>query len=81
VERGSSFFLAVVLHGKRAGAVPNRMQRVIEDIERGYHEALREWDGDFEKVRGIKDSTEKLMKGPSILPQRKENGGKGEKQP
>ncbi|HUL39562.1 MAG TPA: PKD domain-containing protein, partial [Methanomassiliicoccales archaeon] len=81
VEKGSSFFLAVVLHGKRAGAVPNRMQRAVEDIEKEYHDTLMEWDGDFEKVRGIKDSTDKLMKGPSLLPQRKENGGKGEQSP
>ncbi|MDD1755844.1 MAG: PKD domain-containing protein [Methanomassiliicoccales archaeon] len=79
VERGSSFFLAVVLHGKRAGAVPTKMQRVIEDIEKEYHEALREWDGDFEKVRGIKDSTGKLMKGLALLPERKQNGEKDEK--
>jgi hypothetical protein len=72
VEKGSNFFLAVVLHGKRAGAVPAKMQHVVEDIERDYNDALREWDGDFEKVRGIKDSTDKLMKGLAILPERKQ---------
>jgi len=77
VEKGSSFFLAVVLHSKLAGAVPNKMQRVVEDIEREYNEALREWDGDFEKVRGIKDSTDKLMKSLAILPERKQEEKEG----
>lgn len=74
VEKGGSFYLAVVLHGKRAGGVPNRMQRVIDDIESEYQGVLTDWDGDLEKVRGIKDSTERVLKGPSLLPMKGKNG-------
>jgi len=62
VERGDSFYLAVVLHSNRAGNVPQRMQGVIEDIHKEFGLALKEWDGDLEKVRGIKDQTERLFK-------------------
>jgi PKD repeat protein len=67
VERGDSFYLAVVLHSNRAGNVPQRMQAVIEDIHKEYGTALKEWDGDLEKVRGIKDQTDKLFKTPMPL--------------
>jgi len=66
VEKGESFYLAVVLHSNRAGSVPQRMQKVIDDIQKEFGSALNEWDGDLEKVRGIKDSTEKLMRIPFI---------------
>jgi hypothetical protein len=66
VERGESFYLAVVLHSNRAGSVPQRMQNVIDDIQKDFGSALNEWDGDLEKVRGIKDSTEKLMRIPFL---------------
>jgi PKD repeat protein len=67
VERGDSFYLAVVLHSHRAGNVPQRMRAVIEDIHREYGLAMREWDGDLEKVRGVKDQTERLFKSPIPL--------------
>ena len=67
VERGESFYLAVVLHSHRAGNVPQRMQAVIADIHQEYGLALKEWDGDLEKVRGIKDQTDKLFKTPVPL--------------
>jgi PKD repeat protein len=67
VERGESFYLAVVLHSHRAGNVPQRMQAVIEDIHLEYGLALKEWDGDLEKVRGVKDQTERLFKSPIPL--------------
>ena len=67
VERGDSFYLAVVLHSQRAGNVPHRMQGVIEDIHREYGQALKDWDGDLEKVRGVKDQTDRLFKTPMPL--------------
>ena len=66
VERGENFYLAVVLHSNRAGSIPQRMQKVIDDIQKDFGSALNEWDGDLEKVRGIKDNTEKLMRSPFI---------------
>ena len=62
VERGDSFYLAVVLHSNRAGNVPKRMQAVIEDIHKDFGVSLQNWDGDLEKVRGIKDRADKLFK-------------------
>ncbi len=62
VEKGEHIYLAVVLHGKREGRVPQRMKDTISKAERDYLEALQEWDGDLEKVRGIKDETDPLLK-------------------
>jgi hypothetical protein len=67
VERGDSFYLAVVLHSNRAGNVPKRMQAVIEDIHEEFGQSLQDWDGDLEKVRGIKDSADRLIKPPITL--------------
>jgi len=60
VERKDGFFMAVVLSGKRAGNSAQRMRRVLDRIEERYADVLRDWDGDLEKVRGIRDET-KLM--------------------
>jgi hypothetical protein len=62
VEKGESFYLAVVLHSKRTGSVPKRMQSVIEDIQVNFGPTLKAWDGDLEKVRGVKDSMKPLVK-------------------
>ena len=62
VEKGESFYLAVVLHSNRTGSVPKRMQMVIEDIQTNYGLVLKSWDGDLEKVRGVKDSVNSLVK-------------------
>jgi PKD repeat protein len=67
VERGDNFYLAVVLHSNRAGSVPQRMQNIIGDIQKDFGEVLNEWDGDLEKVRGIKDQTDKLFRPPIPL--------------
>jgi PKD repeat protein len=62
VEKGDHIYLAVVLHGKREGRVPQRMKEAISRAERDYMEALQEWDGDLEKVRGIKDEADPLLR-------------------
>jgi PKD repeat protein len=61
VEKGESFYLAVVLHSDRTGSVPKRMRTVIEDIQMNFGPALKAWDGDLEKVRGVKDSVGPLV--------------------
>jgi len=61
VEKGESFYLAVVLHSDRTGSVPKRMRTVIEDIQMNFGPALKAWDGDLEKVRGVKDSMGPLV--------------------
>jgi hypothetical protein len=62
VEKGESFYLAVVLHSNRTGSVPKRMQMVIDDIQTNYGPVLKGWDGDLEKVRGVKDTVNSLVK-------------------
>lgn len=61
IERGESFYLAVVLHSNRTGSVPKRMQSVINDIQMNFGPVLKGWDGDLEKVRGVKDSVNSLV--------------------
>jgi len=61
VERKDDFFMAVVLSGKRAGNAPQRMLKVLDNIETGYAGVLKEWDGDLEKVRGIRDETKPVF--------------------
>jgi hypothetical protein len=75
VEKGDHIYLAVVLHGKREGKVPQRMRDTIAQAEEDFHDALNGWDGDLDKVRGIKDRAGPLLKGSikDILPVDKED--------
>jgi PKD repeat protein len=61
VERKDDFFLAVLLSGKRAGWAPQRMQKILDVIDEKYAKELHEWDGDLEKVRGIRDDTKPMF--------------------
>jgi hypothetical protein len=38
------------------------MREAISKAENDYYEALAGWDGDLEKVRGIKDETDPLLR-------------------
>jgi PKD repeat protein len=62
VEKGAYIYLAVVLHGKREGNVAQRMKDTISRTESDYYQALEGWDGDLDKVRGIKEETDSLLK-------------------
>ncbi len=66
VEKWDRVFLAAVLHGKHAGKIPQRMLQVLEGIQRDYGSAIADWDGDLEKVRGVKDMTKPLFKQPLL---------------
>jgi len=61
VERKDDFFMAVMLSGKRAGNAATRMMKVLDSIEKSYAPVLKEWDGDLEKVRGIRDETKPMF--------------------
>lgn len=61
VERGDFIFIAAVLNGSRTGPMPNRLQKVLENIDDKYGIELIGWDGDLEKVRGVKDETRPLF--------------------
>jgi PKD repeat protein len=75
VERKDDFFMAVVLSGKRAGNAAQRMLRVLDNIEEGYAPVLREWDGDLEKVRGIRDETKPMFSRANPLDRLKRKEG------
>ncbi|HUT27456.1 MAG TPA: PKD domain-containing protein [Methanomassiliicoccales archaeon] len=75
VERKDDFFLAVMLSGKRAGSAPQRMQKVLDNIDDNYAGVLREWDGDLEKVRGIRDDTKPIFQRGNPLDRFKRKDG------
>jgi PKD repeat protein len=75
VERKDDFFLAVILSGKRAGGAPQRMLKVLDSIEDGYSEVLKEWDGDLEKVRGIREETKPMFQRANPLDRLKRKDG------
>ena len=60
IERGHRIFLAAVLHGKSSKKVVSRMKRIVDEIEEHFGEALSEWDGDLDEVRGVNDMMKKL---------------------
>ncbi len=75
VERKDDFFMAVMLSGKRAGNAATRMMKVLDSIEEGYAPVLKEWDGDLEKVRGIRDETKPMFSRANPLDRLKRKEG------
>lgn len=75
VERKDDFFMAVVLSGKRAGNAAQRMLKVLDSIEDGYAPVLKEWDGDLEKVRGIREETKPMFSRANPLDRLKRKEG------
>jgi len=75
VERKDDFFMAVMLSGKRAGNAATRMMKVLNNIEKSYAPVLKEWDGDLEKVRGIRDETKPMFSRANPLDRLKRKEG------
>jgi len=61
VEKGDFIYIAVVLNGTRTGAVPARLEKVKDSIDDKYGIDLIAWDGDLDKLRGVKDETQPLF--------------------
>lgn len=61
VEKGNSIYMAAVLHGKGGLNTGGKMHQVIDGIEEEYGETLSDWDGDLEKLRGVKEKTRSLL--------------------
>ncbi|MEM2978920.1 MAG: PKD domain-containing protein [Methanomassiliicoccales archaeon] len=61
VEKGKNIYLAAVLHGKYNPRIIQRMLGVLEEIEKDYGKVLERWDGDLEKVRGIKEKARPIF--------------------
>jgi len=52
------------------------MMKVLDQIEEGYSQVLNEWDGDLDKVRGIRDETKPIFQRTN--PMERLRGKKGE---
>ncbi|NYT11577.1 MAG: PKD domain-containing protein [Methanomassiliicoccales archaeon] len=61
VEKGDNIYMAVVLHGTGGEKVQQKMQHVLNSIEKEYGQELQDWNGDLEKVRGIKERSKQLF--------------------
>jgi len=61
VEKGMNVYMAVVLHGRGGENVQQRMQTVLGNIEDEFGEVLSEWNGDLERVRGVKERSRDLL--------------------
>jgi uncharacterized repeat protein (TIGR01451 family) len=55
IERGKLAYLAVVYSGKNSASVRKRVRSVLDRIETSYASVLDKWDGDMEKVVGVRD--------------------------
>lgn len=62
VEREGPVFLAVILRGKRDGKATREMKYSLDGINHRFGGMLNPWDGDLEKVRGVKDMVKPLVK-------------------
>ncbi|HUV23937.1 MAG TPA: PKD domain-containing protein [Methanomassiliicoccales archaeon] len=72
VEKGDNIYVAVVMHGNGGEKVQQKMQHVLDTIEKEYGEGLQNWDGDLEKVRGVKERSKQLFENGILS-----NWGKG----
>jgi hypothetical protein len=68
IEKGEELYLAVILHGNASKKVSSRMKKIVDAMEDAYEEPLKNWDGDFEKVRGVGDIAKTLYSKMPILP-------------
>ncbi len=68
IEKGEELYLAVILHGNASKKISSRMKKIVDAIEDAYGDSLTNWDGDFEKVRGVSDMAKTLYSKMPILP-------------
>ncbi|OPY33246.1 MAG: PKD domain protein [Methanomassiliicoccales archaeon PtaU1.Bin124] len=76
VEKSEFIYIAVVLNGSRTGKVPAKLEKVIKSIDENYGIELIAWDGDLEKLRGMKEETQPLFERGSIRDKFNVNGRK-----
>jgi PKD repeat protein len=68
IEKGDHMYLAAVLHGVASRKIASRMKMIVEEIEDVFGEHLKDWDGDFEKMRGVNEIVKKLYSRMPMLP-------------
>ena len=67
IEKREFYYLAVVLVGSRTGNVPAKLEKIMDNIDENYGIELIAWDGDLEKMRGIKDETTAPLRARGLL--------------
>ncbi|MFO7991656.1 MAG: NosD domain-containing protein [Thermoplasmata archaeon] len=55
VERGEYTYMAVIYEGELTEENIEKINNTIEKIETEYEDALKRWDGNMDRVRGVKD--------------------------
>ncbi len=60
LQRGKHLILAVITRGNMDSFVEYRMKEVINEIERKYENVLKDWSGDVEKFRGVREIMRKI---------------------
>ncbi len=63
IEKGQFIYLAVVHRGKANKALTARMVKAIGDLEAEFQPVLKDWGGNMEQVKGIKDRLRTLLRG------------------
>ncbi|MDH7508373.1 MAG: PKD domain-containing protein [Methanomassiliicoccales archaeon] len=61
VEKGEKIYLVAVLHGKYDSKIAQKMPKILNEIHRDYGSIFAQWDGDLEKVRGVRDKAHLLF--------------------
>jgi OOP family OmpA-OmpF porin len=62
MARGTGFYIAVVFSGTEPPELEEKLDKTITDIEAEFGEILKEWAGNRNEVRGIKDHLDGLLK-------------------
>ncbi|HKZ89365.1 MAG TPA: DNRLRE domain-containing protein [Thermoplasmata archaeon] len=60
VARGSYVLLVVLYRGHESSRLERRVTGVVEDIEKKYKDVLKNWNGDVDRLGGIKQFLEQL---------------------
>jgi OOP family OmpA-OmpF porin len=61
IQRGAFLTLALVITGTEAKDLGQRMQKVVLDIEAKYTKVLSKWDGDMDKLWGVRKMFEQAV--------------------
>ncbi|MFO7991735.1 MAG: hypothetical protein R6U61_05520, partial [Thermoplasmata archaeon] len=61
VERGKNVFMAVLYSGRTSTPVESKMRDKLREIEIEYGDTLENWDGDLEKLKGVREDLKELF--------------------
>ena len=61
LERGDKIYIAVVIKGEEPDNLMTYVKTGLERIEDKYSHVLEKWDGDYSKLRGIREYLEDLI--------------------